>query len=199
MLEEEGGRGAQRVNVDSLTKAAATTEGSEEHGKRAKVKCTSEGSSSRRLPVSVLIGGPHPRSTTPSLQLYSYFQQQPHPQISIYPPWLELSCCHVIRAVARKDQGGSVLLWVVLTVSREIVKMFIVLRGCGWLPPAAGTGCSSSHISVWFEGILVQIFNQNLGVGFHVGSSSLDFGLDRRPLGNNPMSFLTSTGASMTL
>lgn len=124
--------GAQRVNVDSLTKAAATTEGSEEHGKRAKVKCTSGGSSSRRLPVSVLIGGPHPRSTTPSLQLYSHFQQQPHPQISIYPPWLELSCCHVVRAVARKNQGGSVLLWVVLTVSREIVKMFIVLRGCGW-------------------------------------------------------------------
>lgn len=152
--------GAQRVNVDSLTKAAATTEGSEEHGKRAKVKCTSGGSSSRRLPVSVLIGGPHPRSTTPSLQLYSHFQQQPHPQISICPPWLELSCCHVIRAMARKNQGGLVLLWVVLTVSREIVKMFIVLRGCGWRPLTAGAGCSLSHVSVWIEGILVQILNE---------------------------------------
>lgn len=50
---EEGGRGAQRGDVDSLTKAAAATEGSEEHGKRAKVKCTSGGSSSRRLSVSV--------------------------------------------------------------------------------------------------------------------------------------------------
>lgn len=110
--------------------------------------------------MSVLIGGPHPRSTTPSLQLDSHFQQQPHPQSSIYPPWLEPSCCHVIGAVARKTQGGLVLLWVVLTVSREIVKMFIVLRGCGWLPPAAGTGCSFSHFSGWIEGILVQILNE---------------------------------------
>lgn len=39
MFQEEGGR----VNVDSLTKAAAAAEGSEEHGKRAKVKCTSGG------------------------------------------------------------------------------------------------------------------------------------------------------------
>lgn len=130
--------GVQRVNVDSLTKAAAATEGPEDHGKTAKVKCTSGGSSSRRLPVSVLIGRPHPRTTTPSLQLYSHFQQQPHPQISICPPWLDLCCCHVIRAVAGKNQGGLVLLWVILTVSREIVKMFIVFRGCGWLPPAAG-------------------------------------------------------------
>lgn len=39
MFQEEGGR----VNVDSSTKAAAAAEGSEEHGKRAKVKCTSGG------------------------------------------------------------------------------------------------------------------------------------------------------------
>ena len=57
LKEERGGevvreRGARRVNADSSTKAATAAEGREEHGKRAKVKGTSGGSSSRRLSVS---------------------------------------------------------------------------------------------------------------------------------------------------
>lgn len=81
------GVGAWRVNADSSTKAATATEGTEEHGKRAKVKGTSQGSSSRRL--SVHYNSPA-LSATPSLCLYHHFQVQPHPCISIYHPTLNL-------------------------------------------------------------------------------------------------------------